>query len=159
MMMKMRMKGSIDIRMSLVPPAPVWAKAGVMNMKDPRGKAPVGGAAGQNFGADYSHGGVECNDDAVPPQRKVAEARTTRPCRRRAPVFPVVRLRGNGHWCMDRKSAGGRPLSDPLSHALLERIATALERLAPPVPPAPAFGAADAFVWNPTGRAWSRCRG
>ncbi len=42
-------------------------------------------------------------------------------------------------------------MSDPLSHALLERIATALERLAPPVPPAPAFGAADAFVWNPDG--------
>ncbi|MCZ8314742.1 ATP-binding protein [Phreatobacter sp.] len=42
-------------------------------------------------------------------------------------------------------------MSDPLSHALLERIATALERLAPPAPPAPDFAAADAYVWNPAG--------
>jgi predicted AAA+ superfamily ATPase len=42
-------------------------------------------------------------------------------------------------------------LSEPLSNALLERIAAALERLAPAVPPAPAFDAADAFVWNPDG--------
>ena len=32
--------------------------------------------------------------------------------------------------------------------ALLERIASALERLAPAPPPAPDFGAADAFVWR-----------
>jgi predicted AAA+ superfamily ATPase len=31
----------------------------------------------------------------------------------------------------------------------LERIAEALERLAPPVPPRPDLGAADAFVWHP----------
>ncbi|PTM56965.1 hypothetical protein C8P69_10411 [Phreatobacter oligotrophus] len=42
-------------------------------------------------------------------------------------------------------------MSDPLSHALLERIATALERLAPAPPPRPDFAAADAFVWNPDG--------
>lgn len=42
-------------------------------------------------------------------------------------------------------------MSDPLSHALLERIATALERLAPPARPAPDFAAADAYVWNPAG--------
>ena len=42
-------------------------------------------------------------------------------------------------------------MNDP--HALLPaltRIAAALERLAPPPPPAPDLGAADAFVWHPT---------
>ena len=41
-------------------------------------------------------------------------------------------------------------MTDP--HALLPtltRIAEALERLAPPPPPAPDLGAADAFVWHP----------
>jgi len=33
-----------------------------------------------------------------------------------------------------------------------ERIAAALERLAPPPPPAPDFAAADAFAWHPEGR-------
>jgi predicted AAA+ superfamily ATPase len=35
---------------------------------------------------------------------------------------------------------------------ILERIAGALERLAPPPPPAPDFAAAEAFVWHPEGR-------
>jgi predicted AAA+ superfamily ATPase len=36
--------------------------------------------------------------------------------------------------------------------ALLERIAVALERAAPPMRPAPDFAAADAFVWHADGR-------
>src|SRR5438270_12909721 len=47
------------------------------------------------------------------------------------------------------------PANQPLStatdadrSALLTRIAEALERLAPPPPPAPDFAAADAFVWR-----------
>jgi hypothetical protein len=43
------------------------------------------------------------------------------------------------------------PASPPLpgdTAALLERIAAALERLAPPAPPSPDFAAADAFVWH-----------
>ncbi len=43
------------------------------------------------------------------------------------------------------------PASPPLpgdAAALLERIAAALERLAPPAPPRPDFAAADAFVWH-----------
>ena len=36
---------------------------------------------------------------------------------------------------------------------LLARIAAALERLAPPAPPAPDFAAADAFVWRAERRA------
>jgi predicted AAA+ superfamily ATPase len=35
--------------------------------------------------------------------------------------------------------------------ALLERIAAALERLAPRAPAAPDFGVADAFIWHPEG--------
>ncbi|HSK40768.1 MAG TPA: ATP-binding protein [Arenibaculum sp.] len=35
--------------------------------------------------------------------------------------------------------------------AVLERIASALERIAPPPPPAPDFAAADAFVWHAEG--------
>jgi uncharacterized protein len=35
---------------------------------------------------------------------------------------------------------------------VLERIAAALERLAPAPPPAPDFAAAEAFVWHPEGR-------
>jgi predicted AAA+ superfamily ATPase len=34
----------------------------------------------------------------------------------------------------------------------LDRIAAALERLAPPPPPGPDFGTAEAFVWYPEGR-------
>ncbi len=39
----------------------------------------------------------------------------------------------------------------PSSTAALERIAAALERLAPPPPPTPDFAAADAFVWHAGG--------
>jgi predicted AAA+ superfamily ATPase len=35
---------------------------------------------------------------------------------------------------------------------VFDRIADALERLAPPPPPAPDFSAAEAFVWHPEGR-------
>jgi uncharacterized protein len=42
---------------------------------------------------------------------------------------------------------------DPTSDAWLARICEALERLAPPPPPAPDIGAADAFVWHADGGA------
>jgi predicted AAA+ superfamily ATPase len=38
------------------------------------------------------------------------------------------------------------------SDGVLERIAIALERLAPPAPPTPQLAAADAFSWHPDGR-------
>jgi hypothetical protein len=41
-----------------------------------------------------------------------------------------------------------RSPADPAAHALVERIAQALERLAPPPPAKPDFGAADAFIWQ-----------
>ena len=40
----------------------------------------------------------------------------------------------------------------------VERIAAALERLAPPAPYAPDFAAAEAFVWHPDGRRLSAVR-
>ncbi len=42
----------------------------------------------------------------------------------------------------------GARLPDPSRADLLRRIADALERLAPPPPPAPDFDVADAFVWS-----------
>ena len=39
-------------------------------------------------------------------------------------------------------------MTDPTLLPLLERIADALERLAPPPAPSGAFGDADAFVWQ-----------
>src|ERR1700734_1860106 len=53
------------------------------------------------------------------------------------------------------KSAGGRPQvrsSRADDEKLLQRIAAALERLAPPRDEQPDFSAADAFAWYPEGR-------
>jgi predicted AAA+ superfamily ATPase len=41
---------------------------------------------------------------------------------------------------------------NPATEDLLERIANALERLAPPLPAAADFASAEAFVWHPDGR-------
>jgi hypothetical protein len=49
-------------------------------------------------------------------------------------------------------SRPGRDIDIAAFAARLERIAAALERLAPAAPAAPRFGAADAFVWHPEGR-------
>jgi uncharacterized protein len=46
----------------------------------------------------------------------------------------------------------GEPSLPSRQNEFLERIAGALERLAPPPPPAPDFAAAEAFVWHPEGR-------
>ena len=48
-------------------------------------------------------------------------------------------------------AAKARP-SDDGANEVLERIADALERLAPPLPAAPDFATAEAFVWHPEGR-------
>ena len=53
------------------------------------------------------------------------------------------------------KRAGRRPkarLGGDAVDEVLDRIADALERLAPPAPPGPDFSAAEAFVWHPEGR-------
>ncbi|MGH6676624.1 MAG: ATP-binding protein, partial [Xanthobacteraceae bacterium] len=58
-----------------------------------------------------------------------------------------------------RDRVPGEPASAPAGDAvpsdngeILQRIAAALERLAPPPPPVPDFAAAEAFVWNPEGK-------
>ena len=43
-------------------------------------------------------------------------------------------------------------MSDPATQALLERIANALERIAPPAPAESTMEAADAFVWQAENR-------
>jgi len=43
-------------------------------------------------------------------------------------------------------------LGDQAASEALERIAAALERLAPSPPPKPDFAGAEAFVWHPEGR-------
>jgi uncharacterized protein len=52
----------------------------------------------------------------------------------------------------DVATAGRGELRSSDSDPILERIAAALERLAPPPPPSPDFTAADAFVWHPEGK-------
>jgi predicted AAA+ superfamily ATPase len=52
-----------------------------------------------------------------------------------------------------RAAAGRRAAPEILTAAAtFERIAQALDRLAPAAPPAPNFGAADAFAWHPDQR-------
>jgi uncharacterized protein len=51
------------------------------------------------------------------------------------------------------KISGAKPDPEKLAaEDVLERIADALERLAPPPPSAPDFVSAEAFVWHPDGR-------
>ncbi len=60
------------------------------------------------------------------------------------------RFRGKAVDEVASAAAGG--LSPDNGAEVLERIAAALERLAPPPLPAPNFAAAEAFVWHPEGR-------
>ena len=49
-------------------------------------------------------------------------------------------------------SAKGEPVAGDGTEAVLQRIADALERLAPPPPTMTDFAAAEAFVWQPEGK-------
>ncbi|NVO13762.1 MAG: ATP-binding protein [Rhodoplanes sp.] len=55
------------------------------------------------------------------------------------------------HQTSKNSIAASPATSDARQDALLERIAAALERLAPPAPAAPDFAVADAFIWHPEG--------
>jgi uncharacterized protein len=61
------------------------------------------------------------------------------------------RFRGKAAHEVASAATGGQP-SPESAGEVLERIAAALERLAPPPPPAPDFAGAEAFVWHPEGR-------
>ncbi len=54
----------------------------------------------------------------------------------------------------NKRRAGGSKVTSPAQSDgyILQRIAAALDRLAPPSPPGPDFSAAEAFVWQPEGR-------
>jgi uncharacterized protein len=52
----------------------------------------------------------------------------------------------------DAISAAKAELVSPGNNEILQRIASALERLAPSPPPTPDFAVAEAFVWHPEGR-------
>jgi uncharacterized protein len=60
----------------------------------------------------------------------------------------------------NRRGAGGSKKRSPRTGRadVVDRIAAALERLAPPSPPAPDFSAAEAFVWHPEERALAAVR-
>ena len=53
---------------------------------------------------------------------------------------------------------GGEHAPPEGANEVLERIANALERLAPPQPAAPDFASAEAFVWHPEGRRFAAVR-
>ncbi len=53
---------------------------------------------------------------------------------------------------MWRRNDSHPPMNDPSQRAHLSRIADALERLAPPTPPAAALDDGDAFIWHADGR-------
>ncbi len=53
---------------------------------------------------------------------------------------------------MWRRNDSHPPMTDPSQRAHLSRIADALERLAPPTPPAAALDDGDAFIWHADGR-------
>ena len=54
----------------------------------------------------------------------------------------------------NKRTGGGAKAQSPITGdgQILQRIASALDRLAPPSPPGPDFSAAEAFVWQPEGR-------
>jgi predicted AAA+ superfamily ATPase len=62
-------------------------------------------------------------------------------------------LRGQKKASNKRTSSGSKVQSSAQSDGqILQRIAAALDRLAPPLPSGPDFSAAEAFVWQPEGR-------
>jgi len=62
-------------------------------------------------------------------------------------------LRGQKKASNERTGSGSKVQSSAQSDGqILQRIAAALDRLAPPSPSEPDFSAAEAFVWQPEGR-------
>src|SRR6202522_4598030 len=62
-------------------------------------------------------------------------------------------LRGQKKASNKRTGSGSKVQSSAQSDGqILQRIAAALDRLAPPLPSGPDFSAAEAFVWQPEGR-------
>jgi predicted AAA+ superfamily ATPase len=99
-------------------------------------------------GADYSGQGPNCNV-GLPLETGRAEPVSRRPCRAAA---ASLRLSVESPHAMARRvDRPPLPPSGELPDAF-ERIARALERLAPRQLSLPQFSAADAFSWHPDGR-------
>jgi uncharacterized protein len=111
------------------------------------------------IGADYSGRRPNCNEPLGAPRAHKRPA-TTRlqvvPCpakgaaqiRLRAELWGMAKRAGKSA----KKSGSNPPAVVPQGgSALAERIASALERLAPPAAVVPDFAAADAFIWHPNG--------
>jgi predicted AAA+ superfamily ATPase len=61
---------------------------------------------------------------------------------------PLRRNEGCKSWTIIMNLYPPAPFADHVLSDALDRIAAALERIAPPVPPKPDFGAAEAFIWQ-----------
>jgi predicted AAA+ superfamily ATPase len=148
MMTKMRTKGRIcpigDENTSPIPPTPC-ANAGEINIEIllPHRFGAVATTVDHGFtagiGADYTGRGPNCNAAAMPLRQSL----------RRRHGLAKARAEELEAFSMSRAKPdfGGESFA-----ATLDRIADALDRLAPRTPAPPAFDAADAFAWHPEGR-------
>src|SRR6516225_4007023 len=165
MMTKIRTNGSKVCHQSLPPNGLAWAKAGVTNISSvlcacgltgfcPRASRQRRHSRSANeIGADYSGQPPNCNAGLprrIRPIRPFGMA-ILQPCRRPGkgaanPIAPMAkRVR------KPPSTASSRPRT-AMEPAAFERIAEALDRLAPTTPEAPRFAAADAFSWHPDAR-------
>src|SRR5262245_61447440 len=162
MITKISANGSSDISMPPSPPAPPntdpCANAGVMNIATLfPGDFPAAWAAPE-FRADYSGRPSNCNA-ASPQERRHFQPF---PCEGacggnaaplRAAQFTEAAMAKSksrlSRGSMRKPKAGNRPEGQADA---LERIASALDRLAPQRAILPDLSAADAFIWHPDGR-------
>ncbi len=68
------------------------------------------------------------------------------------PGYLVAVHKGNAMSLPKKPMLSPTLVSSTVPEDVLERIANALERLAPPPPRPPDFAAADAYIWHPAGR-------
>jgi uncharacterized protein len=115
----------------------------------------------REIGADYSRRWLNCNAPlrSLPPRKRGSRVGGVRLRAFRSPAkgkaqsgASMARSPSRSRNKATHRVAGG---SAKLRHVrdgsgkILDRIADALERLAPATPPAPDFSAAEAFVWHP----------
>ena len=105
--------------------------------------------------ADYSGRGPNCNVAALRPRRpQFARSWASLACEHGAAPLREQPASDKAAQCRTStdQASKRRPGRRQAGRRCLERIADALERLAPPAAAAPDFAAAEAFVWHPDGR-------